>query len=132
MRRRLFNFAFAYFKIVFTFGLNRLHLFCFRCILLDHTSNYAETGCCYKDTHQRTDIVEEAIKYKEYDFIVVVCDSSNLLRNLNFVIQLREINSNIILCLNLIDEAKKNNIVINTKLFYNNFRALVVGRNHTK
>ena len=61
MRRRLFNFAFAYFKIVFTFGLNRLHLFCFRCILLDHTSNDAETSCCYKDTHQRTDVVEETI-----------------------------------------------------------------------
>ena len=53
--------------------------------------------------------------FEEYDFIVVVCDSSNLLRNLNFVIQLREINSNIILCLNLIDEAKKKRIKIDTK-----------------
>lgn len=50
--------------------------------------------------------------FEEYDFTVVVCDSSNLLRNLNLILQLKEINNNIILCLNLIDEAEKKKIKI--------------------
>ena len=60
-------------------------------------------------------LARDFLVFEEYDFTIVVCDSSNLLRNLNFVIQLREINSNVILCLNLIDEAKKKKIKINTK-----------------
>ena len=64
-------------------------------------------------------LARDFLVFEEYDFTVVVCDSSNLLRNLNFVIQLREITSNIILCLNLIDEAKKKRIKIDTRYLEN-------------
>lgn len=64
-------------------------------------------------------LARDFLVFEEYDFTIVVCDSSNLLRNLNFVIQLREITSNIILCLNLIDEAKKKRIKIDTRYLEN-------------
>ena len=61
-------------------------------------------------------LARDFLAFEEYDYIIVVCDSTNLLRNLNLVLQLKELGKDIVLCLNLIDEAKKNNIVINTKL----------------
>ena len=61
-------------------------------------------------------IARDFLIFEKYDFIIVVCDSSSLLRNLNLVLQLKEINKDIILCLNLIDEAKKKGIKINTLL----------------
>lgn len=61
-------------------------------------------------------LARDFLAFEEYDYIIVVCDSTNLLRNLNLVLQLKELGKDIVLCLNLIDEAKKNNIFINTKL----------------
>ena len=49
------------------------------------------------------------------DIVVVVCDATCLERNLNLVLQTCEITNNVILCINLIDQAKKKNIKINTK-----------------
>lgn len=57
-------------------------------------------------------VARDFLVFEEYDFTIVVCDSSNLLRNLNLVLQLKEINKDLILCLNLIDEAKKKGIVV--------------------
>ena len=61
-------------------------------------------------------IARDFLIFDDYDFIVVVCDASSLLRNLNLVLQLKEINKDLVLCLNLIDEAKKKNIKIDTLL----------------
>jgi len=61
-------------------------------------------------------LARDFLIFDEYDFIIVVCDSSSLLRNLNLVLQLKEINKDLVLCLNLMDEAKKKNIKINTLL----------------
>ena len=60
-------------------------------------------------------LARDFLVFDDYDFIIVVCDSSNLLRNLNLVLQLKEINKDLILCLNLIDEAKKKGIVVDVK-----------------
>ena len=49
------------------------------------------------------------------DAVIVVCDATCLERNLNLVFQVLEITPNVILCLNLIDEAKKKNIKIDVK-----------------
>lgn len=46
------------------------------------------------------------------DVTVVVCDATNLERNLNLVLQIMEINSNVIVCVNLLDEARKKKIRI--------------------
>jgi ferrous iron transport protein B len=61
-------------------------------------------------------IARDFLIFDEYDFIIVVCDASSLLRNLNLVLQLKELNKDLVLCLNLIDEAKKKNISINKNL----------------
>lgn len=45
--------------------------------------------------------------------VVVVCDATCLERNLNLVLQCMEITDRIVVCVNLMDEAKKKNIEIN-------------------
>lgn len=46
---------------------------------------------------------------------VIVVDASRLERNLNLVLQILEITNNAVLCLNLMDEAKKHKIDIDTR-----------------
>ena len=50
------------------------------------------------------------------DVMVVVCDAGCLARNLILALQIIDIHSNVVVCLNLMDEAKKKGIYINTKL----------------
>ncbi|MDD4164358.1 MAG: ferrous iron transporter B [Eubacteriales bacterium] len=47
------------------------------------------------------------------DAVIVVCDATCLERNLNLVLQTIEITSNVIVCVNMMDEARKKNIYIN-------------------
>lgn len=49
---------------------------------------------------------------EQSDTIVVVTDATCLERNLNLVLQILEIADNVIVCVNLLDEAKKKKIVI--------------------
>ena len=46
------------------------------------------------------------------DKIIVVCDAGALERNLNLLLQITEHNENILLCVNLLDEARKKGIEI--------------------
>lgn len=55
------------------------------------------------------------IESKMYDVAIVVCDSVLLERSLNLVLQTLEITNNVIVCLNLIDEASKKGIIIDSK-----------------
>ncbi|MCI5751294.1 MAG: ferrous iron transport protein B [Oscillospiraceae bacterium] len=52
------------------------------------------------------------ICYDDPDAVAVVCDASCLERNLNLVLQTMEITPNVILCVNLMDEAAKKEIVV--------------------
>ncbi|MCH5323769.1 MAG: ferrous iron transport protein B [Eubacterium sp.] len=54
------------------------------------------------------------IAFGKTDVTVVVCDASCLERNLILALQTMEITPNVILCINLMDEAKKKNIAIDT------------------
>lgn len=49
------------------------------------------------------------------DCVVAVCDATCLERNLSLVLQITEITPSVVVCVNLIDEAKKKNIRINIK-----------------
>lgn len=49
------------------------------------------------------------------DVTVIVCDASCLERNLNLVLQITEITNKAVMCVNMIDEASKKNIAVNTK-----------------
>ncbi len=57
----------------------------------------------------------EYIKKQEYDVVIVVCDAVCLERSLNLVLQTLELTNKVIVCLNLIDEASKKGIIINSQ-----------------
>lgn len=61
------------------------------------------------------------------DAVVVVCDATCLERNLNLVLQTCEITSNVILCVNLMDEAARKHIHIDLKLLGRHLGIPVVG-----
>lgn len=50
---------------------------------------------------------------KKIDAVVVVVDATCIQRNLNLVLQIIEITDNVIVCVNLLDEAKKKKIKVN-------------------
>ena len=57
-------------------------------------------------------VTSDFVISKDYDVALVVCDPLCLERNLNLVIQTLEVSQNTVVCINLIDEAKKENIDI--------------------
>ncbi|MBO5179003.1 MAG: ferrous iron transporter B [Clostridia bacterium] len=57
-------------------------------------------------------VAQEFVCAKEYDVMVVVCDAVCLERNLSLVLQVLDITKNVIVCVNLIDEAEKKKIKI--------------------
>jgi ferrous iron transport protein B len=58
------------------------------------------------------EVARDFICYGNHDAVVVVADATCLERNLNLAFQISELTDNVILCVNLIDEAKKKNITI--------------------
>lgn len=64
---------------------------------------------------EEEEIARDYICFGNPDVTVVVVDSTCLERNLNLVFQIMEITNNIIVCVNLLDEAKKKKIKINLK-----------------
>ena len=62
---------------------------------------------------QEEEIARDYICFGNPDCTVVVLDATCLERNLNLVYQIMEITPNIIVCVNLLDEAKKKGISIN-------------------
>ncbi|MEA5084416.1 MAG: ferrous iron transporter B [Lachnospiraceae bacterium] len=62
---------------------------------------------------------KEFICSKQADIVLVVADATCLERNLNLCIQIGDLTENVILCLNLIDEAKKRKIVVDTNYLSN-------------
>ncbi|HEX9825196.1 MAG TPA: FeoB small GTPase domain-containing protein [Flavobacteriaceae bacterium] len=60
-------------------------------------------------------VARDFILFGKPDVMVIIADANRLERNLNLVLQVLEITDKAVLCLNLIDEAKRNNIVIDTR-----------------
>lgn len=58
------------------------------------------------------EVSKDFICFSKHNLIIIVLDATMLERNLNLATQIIETNSNIIVCLNLMDEAKKKNINI--------------------
>ena len=57
----------------------------------------------------------EFLRSGRFDAVIVVCDAVCLERNLNLVLQTMEITGNVVVCINLLDEAKKKGIEIDTE-----------------
>ena len=59
------------------------------------------------------EVARDFICFEDTYKIIIVCDATALERNLQLVLQTIEVRKNVILCVNLLDEAKKKNIDIN-------------------
>ena len=59
------------------------------------------------------EVARNFICFENPDAVVVVCDAASLERNLNLVLQTLEITNNAVVCVNLLDEAKKKGINVN-------------------
>ncbi|MBW4827084.1 MAG: ferrous iron transport protein B [Clostridiaceae bacterium] len=68
---------------------------------------------------QEEEIARNFICFGEPEITVVVVDSTSLERNLNLVLQIMEITDNVVVSLNLIDEAKRKGIKIDVKKLEN-------------
>jgi Fe2+ transport system protein B len=66
------------------------------------------------------EIARDFILFGQPDVTIIVVDSSRLERNLNLALQVLEITDRAVLCLNLIDEAKRHNIEVDDRLLSKN------------
>ena len=76
---------------------------------------------------QEEEIARDYICFGNPNVTVVIVDSTCLERNLNLVFQTMEITKNVIVCVNLLDEAKKKNIDINLDALEKHLGVPVVG-----
>lgn len=80
------------------------------------------------------EIARDFILFGKPDVTIIVVDATRLERNLNLVLQMLEISSRAIVCVNLIDEAEKNGIQIDEKTLSRDLGVPVVltaARDHT-
>lgn len=75
---------------------------------------------------EEEEIARDYICFNDPDIVVVVADATSLERNLNLFIQISEITEKAILCVNLTDEAEKNNIKIDLDLLSKELNANIV------
>ena len=73
------------------------------------------------------EVARNFICFSSPDSVVVVCDATCLERNLNLVLQTMEISDNVIMCVNLLDEAKRKNINIDIEKLETSLGIPVVG-----
>lgn len=76
---------------------------------------------------QEEEIARDYICFGKPDVTVVVVDATCLERNLNLVFQIMEITQNVIVCVNLLDEAKRKHIEIDLKVLEKCLGVPVVG-----
>ena len=78
--------------------------------------------------HSKEELVAgEFICFGDAGIVAVVCDATNLERNLYLTLQILETGIDTVVCINLIDEAKKKGIRINTALLEKELGVPVVG-----
>ncbi len=73
------------------------------------------------------EVARDFICFEEVDLVVIVCDAVCLERNLALVMQILEIQRNVIVCVNLMDEAKRKKIDVNLDLLSEKLNVPVVG-----
>ena len=73
------------------------------------------------------EVTRDFVYFDDYDSLIVVCDATALERNLNLVLQVLEITDKVVVCVNLLDEAKKKGIEINLKKLSSLLKVPVVG-----
>ena len=71
-------------------------------------------------------VATDFICFENFDVAVVVCDATSLEKGINLVLQTREIAKKVVVCVNLVDEAKKKGITIDFQLLEHNLGCPVV------
>ena len=61
------------------------------------------------------EVARDFILFGQPDVTMVVVDASRLERNLNLVLQILEITDRVVVCLNLVDEARRHGISVDVK-----------------
>lgn len=75
------------------------------------------------------EVARNYICFDKPDAVIVVCDATCLERNINLVLQTMELTDNVVVCVNLVDEAEKKHIEINTALLSKRLGVPVVATN---
>ncbi len=96
-------------------------------ILVDIPGTYSLMAHSYEE-----EVARDFICFGNTDGVVVVCDATCLERNLNLVLQTIEITENVIVCVNLMDEAKKKHISIDFKALEKRLGVPIVATNATR
>lgn len=78
-------------------------------------------------TSQDEEVARNFILFGQPDVTVIVVDASRLERNLNLVLQVLEITDKAVLCLNLLDEAKRHSISVDQRALARDLGIPVVG-----
>ena len=76
---------------------------------------------------QEEEVARDFLCFEHHDAVIVVCDAVCLERNLNLVLQTLEITDKVMVCVNLLDEAKKKKIRVNLKKLSEKLGVPVVG-----
>ena len=71
-------------------------------------------------------VATDFIVFQDFDVAVVVCDATSLNKGIHLAVQTREICPNVVVCINLIDEAEKRGITIDKKLLEERLGSRVV------
>ena len=73
------------------------------------------------------EVARNFICFGNPDAVIVVCDATCLERNINLVLQIIEISKRVIVCVNLLDEARRKKIKINLPLLEKRLGVKVIG-----
>lgn len=85
-------------------------------------------GCYSLMAHSaEEEVARNFICFEQPDIVIVVCDATCLERNMNLVLQIMETVPKVIVCVNLMDEAKKKQIYIDVSLLESRLGVPVIG-----
>ena len=85
-------------------------------------------GCYSLMAHStEEEVARDFICFENPDAVIVVCDATCLERNLNLVLQILEANRRAVVCVNLMDEAKKKSITIRFDILEERLGVPVIG-----
>ena len=90
--------------------------------LVDIPGTYSLLASSYEE-----EVARDFICFENVDAIIIVVDATCLERNLNLVLQILEITDKVVVCVNLLDEAKKKNIHVDLDKLSKELGVLVVG-----
>ena len=90
-------------------------------------------GCYSLSAHSmEEEVARDSIYFDRYDKAVIVCDASCLERNFFLVLQIIEVTGKAVICVNLLDEANKKGISIDTELISKRLGVPTVGMSARK